>query len=259
MHVTLVNMPRTERDLDPSGGPLAAFAAELRKLRVEAGSPKYLQMARCTGRSRTALAEAAGGDHLPTWETVEAYIRACGRDPVPWLTRWEQVRDEVRGDRPPNPEAVAATVTEPPVIDVPDKTVPRRTLVLGAATVVTTMGVVMGLRLTSTDASIPPSPGTMRSTGARGPVMLSFSRFDQQHLAVARVTGQVTVLNADVGGPSARSICTRRGPRSWRSTARTASSWRPADPAAWCACGATPKADPYYRCPRPTAVPSHTC
>ena len=85
-------MPRTERPLDPSSGPAAAFAAELRALRVAAGSPKYLQMARRTGRSRTALAEAAGGDHVPQWETVEAYVRACGGVPAEWTARWEQAR-----------------------------------------------------------------------------------------------------------------------------------------------------------------------
>ncbi|AEV84875.1 putative WD repeat-containing protein [Actinoplanes sp. SE50] len=86
-------MSRTERPLDPSSGPAAAFALQLRELRVAAGSPKYLQMARRTGRSGTALAEAAGGDHIPQWETVEAYVRACGGDPAEWADRWEQARD----------------------------------------------------------------------------------------------------------------------------------------------------------------------
>jgi hypothetical protein len=84
---TLSSMSRTERPLDPSSGPAAAFASQLRALRVAAGSPKYLQMARRTGRSRTALAEAAGGDHVPRWETVEAYVRACGGDPAEWTAR----------------------------------------------------------------------------------------------------------------------------------------------------------------------------
>ena len=92
-------MGRPERPLDPAAGPVQAFAAELRKLRQEAGSPKYLQMQRLSGRSRTALAEAAGGDHLATWETVEAYVSACGGDPAEWATRWEEVRDAIRPRR----------------------------------------------------------------------------------------------------------------------------------------------------------------
>ncbi|WBB71980.1 helix-turn-helix domain-containing protein [Micromonospora sp. WMMD1128] len=114
-------MPRTERPLDPSSGPAAAFAAELRALRIAAGSPKYLQMARRTGRSRTALAEAAGGDHVPRWETVEAYVWACGGDPAEWTERWEKARaaasDNARGT-PPSPHrhpapAGQATAREP--------------------------------------------------------------------------------------------------------------------------------------------------
>lgn len=86
---------------------------QLRALRVAAGSPKYLQMARRTGRSRTALAEAAGGDHIPQWETVEAYVRACGGDPAEWTARWEQARDaasrNARGT-PPSPHRPSAPV-----------------------------------------------------------------------------------------------------------------------------------------------------
>jgi hypothetical protein len=78
-----------------------AFAAELRRVREAAGNPKYLQMARATGRSRTALSEAAGGDHLASWETVEAYLAACGQDPAAWRSRWEAVRAQVRPERPP--------------------------------------------------------------------------------------------------------------------------------------------------------------
>jgi hypothetical protein len=92
-------MGRPERPLDPAAGPIQAFASELRKLRQQAGSPKYLQMQRRSGRSRTALAEAAGGDHLPTWDTVEAYVRACGGELAPWRVRWAQARDAARSQR----------------------------------------------------------------------------------------------------------------------------------------------------------------
>lgn len=105
-------MPRPQRPLDPEAGPVQAFAAELRRVREAAGNPKYLQMARATGRSRTALSEAAGGDHLASWETVEAYLTACGQDPAPWQSRWEATRAQVRPERPratePQPAAPPA-------------------------------------------------------------------------------------------------------------------------------------------------------
>jgi hypothetical protein len=100
-------MGRPERPLDPEAGPIARFAADLRELRQGAGSPKYLQMARATGRSRTALAEAAGGDHLPTWETVEAFVTACQGDALTWRARWERAQDAAR-------VPVDRTVADPP-------------------------------------------------------------------------------------------------------------------------------------------------
>ncbi|WP_280447093.1 helix-turn-helix domain-containing protein [Nocardia brasiliensis] len=88
-------MARPDRLLDPSNNLIHAFAAELRQLRAEAGNPKYLQMQRMSGRSRTALSEAAGGDHVPTWETTEAFVRACGGDVGAWLLKWESVQDQL--------------------------------------------------------------------------------------------------------------------------------------------------------------------
>ncbi len=93
-------MPRPQRDLDPNGGPLVEFARDLRALRDGAGTPKFATMARRTGRSKTALADAASGQHLPRWETVEDFVRACDADPAPWHERWLALR---AGDGAPGP------------------------------------------------------------------------------------------------------------------------------------------------------------
>jgi hypothetical protein len=87
-----LGVPRPQRDLDPRGGPLVEFARDLRALRDTAGTPKFATMARRTGRSKTALADAAGGQHLPRWETVEDFVRACDADPAPWHQRWLALR-----------------------------------------------------------------------------------------------------------------------------------------------------------------------
>nr|WP_208570573.1 hypothetical protein [Micromonospora antibiotica] len=57
------------------------------------------------------MAEAAGGDHLPSWDTVRAFVEACGGDPMEWLPRWEHLRAVAREDRV-NP--TAATTEAPP-------------------------------------------------------------------------------------------------------------------------------------------------
>ncbi|MEU1687879.1 tetratricopeptide repeat protein [Micromonospora sp. NPDC005707] len=93
-------MPRPERPLHPELDPLHAFAQRLRDARQAAGSPKYEAMARQTRRSSTALSEAAGGDHLPTWETVVAYLSYCGQDPNAYRVEWERVRDLRETARP---------------------------------------------------------------------------------------------------------------------------------------------------------------
>jgi hypothetical protein len=82
-------MGRPERPLDPAAGPVQAFASQLRDLREAAGRPKYSTLAQRTGRSQTALSEAAGGQRLASWETVAAFVRGCGADPAAWRPRWE--------------------------------------------------------------------------------------------------------------------------------------------------------------------------
>ena len=96
-------MPRPQRPIDPSEGPIAEFAAELRGVRDRAGRPTYREMARKVHRSQTSLSEAAGGRIVPTWETTEAFLRACDVDDLPsWRRRWEQCRqiDEPSVARP---------------------------------------------------------------------------------------------------------------------------------------------------------------
>jgi hypothetical protein len=114
-------MPRPQRDLDPNGGPIVEFARDLRALRARAGTPKFVTMARRTGRSKTALADAAGGQHLPRWETVEDFVRACDADPAPWYDRWVALRSGTPGpagagapDTAPTPATADPGPTRPP-------------------------------------------------------------------------------------------------------------------------------------------------
>ncbi|WFE60411.1 XRE family transcriptional regulator [Micromonospora sp. WMMD712] len=84
-------MARAERPLDPDADPVQAFAAELRRLREQAGRPTYQALARRAHRSSSSLSEAAGGRKLPTLDTTLAYVRALGGDEAAWARRWRQV------------------------------------------------------------------------------------------------------------------------------------------------------------------------
>ncbi|MET1071948.1 MAG: helix-turn-helix transcriptional regulator, partial [Umezawaea sp.] len=77
--------------MEPDDGPLTEFAAQLRNLRKEAGSPPYRQLARRAHFSSSALSDAAGGRRLPSLDITLAYVRACGGDDEVWQSRWHAV------------------------------------------------------------------------------------------------------------------------------------------------------------------------
>nr|WP_296073283.1 helix-turn-helix domain-containing protein [uncultured Actinoplanes sp.] len=90
-------MPRPERPLDPAAGPIAQFAVALRALRAAAGNPTYRRMAERVPVSPSALAAAADGRRLPTWEVTREYVRACGGREDEWRERWHAVREATPG------------------------------------------------------------------------------------------------------------------------------------------------------------------
>jgi len=84
-------MGRPDRPLDPGAGPLAAFAAQLRELRAQAGNPTYRTLAEQTHYSATTLSDAAGGRKQPTLPVTLAFVRACGGDEQQWRERWQEL------------------------------------------------------------------------------------------------------------------------------------------------------------------------
>jgi hypothetical protein len=77
------------------------FAAELRRLRIEAGSPSFRVMSAKAHYAPSTLAEATRGVCMPSRAVVEAFARACGADPADG--RRAGSRRRYRGpDRPPD-------------------------------------------------------------------------------------------------------------------------------------------------------------
>jgi hypothetical protein len=85
------SVARQERAVDPTTGPLQSFAYELRKVRIEAGSPTYRALAKVAGYSATTLSEAAGGLRKPSLDVVLAYVGACGGDVEAWRLWWQEL------------------------------------------------------------------------------------------------------------------------------------------------------------------------
>ncbi|MCT9137922.1 nSTAND1 domain-containing NTPase [Streptomyces violarus] len=89
---------RHEVPVDPAAGPVQRFAFELRKLRAEADGITYRALAQRAGYSVTTLAQAAGGERLPTLPVALAYAEACGGDPAAWEARWREAVEESAAD-----------------------------------------------------------------------------------------------------------------------------------------------------------------
>jgi tetratricopeptide (TPR) repeat protein len=88
-------MGRPEAPIDADGGPVAGFAAGLRRLRAQAGSPTYRQLAARTRFAPSVLSAAARGTSLATWPVTRAFVLACGGDVAQWQEHWREVSDAV--------------------------------------------------------------------------------------------------------------------------------------------------------------------
>lgn len=75
----------------PEPDSVEKFAADLRLLRVSAGSPTLASLQNSTGISRTVLSDAFAGKQLPSARTVDGIVRACKGDTVDWLRRRDQL------------------------------------------------------------------------------------------------------------------------------------------------------------------------
>lgn len=82
---------RPQRRLEPGDGPLAEFAVGLRDLRDTTGPMTYRRLAARAHYSATTLADAAGGERLPSLAVTLAYVEACGGDRAEWEARWRTV------------------------------------------------------------------------------------------------------------------------------------------------------------------------
>ncbi|WP_431907680.1 helix-turn-helix domain-containing protein [Micromonospora carbonacea] len=163
-------MARAERPLDPDADPVQAFAAELRRLREQAGRPTYQALARRAHRSSSSLSEAAGGRKLPTLDTTLAYVRALGGDEAAWARRWRQVAAAAPPAGPGTgvvAEAAGSPAEAPPLLAGPDRS--RRRLLLPAAGAGLLLALVVGLASLGWRSADRPPPAPTPPAGAGSP------------------------------------------------------------------------------------------
>lgn len=107
---------------DSQPDTVARFAADLRRLRLDADSPTLAKLQSETGVSRTVLSDAFSGKQLPSARTVDGIVRACGGVPFDWIDR----RDALAGLG----SAVPDTAATGAAAAAPVATVRRRTVAL---------------------------------------------------------------------------------------------------------------------------------
>ncbi|MFI6847606.1 hypothetical protein ACIBJD_23695 [Kitasatospora sp. NPDC050467] len=97
-----------------------SFAAELCRLRREAGQPSFRTMAKKAGSiSHTTLYEAASGSRLPSWPTTRAYVQACGGDEAEWRRRWSAATGREAAPENPPTRTPPAVPPQPTASDRP--------------------------------------------------------------------------------------------------------------------------------------------
>jgi hypothetical protein len=128
----------------------AAFVAELRRLREEAGQPSLRSLAAAAHYSHTALSNALSGGRLPSLELTMAFVRACGGDEDAWQTRWYRANSPLTVNAP----QVAAVADRPP----PAAARRSRRLRWGVSAAACTLaGVLFGMFLSASPAAPPHS------------------------------------------------------------------------------------------------------
>ncbi|RSD16371.1 NACHT and WD repeat domain-containing protein [Amycolatopsis eburnea] len=107
-------MPRQEQPLDHDGGVLSQFAADLRQLRMDAGSPTYRALGQRAHYSASTLSDAAGGKKLPSLTVTLGYVKACRGDVVAWERRWHDTAATLTAEAGPQSDGADGDHREPP-------------------------------------------------------------------------------------------------------------------------------------------------
>ncbi|MFI7098574.1 helix-turn-helix domain-containing protein [Streptomyces sp. NPDC050161] len=78
---------------DRAPGPLADFAAELRRVKRECDNPTDGAIAEKMRCSRSAVSAYVNAHRFPDWEATEAFVRACGGRPERLRPLWRRTAD----------------------------------------------------------------------------------------------------------------------------------------------------------------------
>ncbi|MGW4133472.1 helix-turn-helix domain-containing protein [Amycolatopsis japonica] len=206
-------MPRPERPLESDGGVVCEFAAALRRLRQEAGTPPYRQLATRAHYSASTLAAAAAGKQLPTLPVTRAFAAACGADPDEWEQRWRDAYVASSAESPaPTGDDRIESARFPPT--VPARAV-RRTEILAAAACLAVLAV---LTTAASDDRVPataPVPLSAQHTATHIRGDLRVSSTDGRRAALTEGDGVIRLWDTqDITAPRLAATITTEVPPS---------------------------------------------
>ncbi|MET9340649.1 helix-turn-helix domain-containing protein [Nonomuraea sp. NPDC003804] len=113
---------RKDHPIDREEGPVAEFVDDLRRLR---GTLTLEELGRRMRYHPSTLSRRLTPKELPPQEFVDAYVRACGHDPEPWLERRRELGEQPAGTQPDDPADIqpdnpAATQPDDSAVAPPD-------------------------------------------------------------------------------------------------------------------------------------------
>ncbi|WP_150242173.1 helix-turn-helix domain-containing protein [Streptomyces albofaciens] len=76
----------------PVPEPVAAFAEQLRELRLRCFEPTEARLALQMKCGRSSVSAMLNGRRFPSWELTCAFVTACGEEPADWLDRWRNAK-----------------------------------------------------------------------------------------------------------------------------------------------------------------------
>jgi hypothetical protein len=199
---------RRPKPVEGEVGALTALAAELRRLRHEAGNPPYRTMAVKARYSASTLSEAASGRRLPTLPVVLAYAVACDAETESLREQWRQASAAVHAhhEGPLTGQATPVDKDDPAVPPVVGEYATTRTRARPSRVVGAALAVFAALLLLAALAPqvLPPSHGRTAHAGApapgAGPVRTITEDTDPQDTRCDQ--GRVdTVATANLYGP----------------------------------------------------------
>ncbi|HEX6526198.1 MAG TPA: helix-turn-helix domain-containing protein [Streptosporangiaceae bacterium] len=163
-------MGRPESHLSGTDPHLLAFADDLRRLRQQAGSPSYRQLARQAHYSPSALSQAANGRAMPTLEVTLGFVRACGGDVADWERRWQALNAAINVNGQESRDGVPEILECAPGSDAPRTRQPVFRYLRIGLTVVTfaVASTDLAVRLATTTG--PPAAASSQLLGKAEPI-----------------------------------------------------------------------------------------